>query len=635
LVILFLILGVEAQNLAGEGMEWLISPPLPRVGEPFTLNVRFPIPQQSLSDEGSLLDVIPPKENFLPPSIQLFKGPLVQTRRERVEGRLSAYLLVSYICVATRAGRFRLDPIQIKIGDQEYRVEPFLVEVAQKDPPHRVPFELDWIIPKGSFYVGQAIPLKLVAKDLKALKESEAVQIEPTPLGILEKVANLSGKEPKNEQPGWVLSTIGFYLYTPYREGSQSLPFVTVKIEGIEQKLERTEISVLPIPPIVHRGSGAVGSFSAKASLDQSTISMGETTTLRIRIEGRGNLHWIKGPSIQAEECSLIYEGRNTHIRPTWEGYEGWIEETYRVVPERAGSFIVRVQPFFFWNPPQRRILELSFPPLSLQVQEPKKEDTRKIEPPKRVNLDPLSEDTKVSGWTTWLYRPGSYFLFLPALFGLLGKRIWEKGRYALYLGGWFFCLGTLVLPFSGFHRTDPSSSHAIKEFNVGVLYEREGQWQEALFHLRKAVYLSSDPLFRKSVQKVEETYRPAFRAPLPRWVPDRWFFMGIGAFHLIALGSMVGDRKRGMGWILGIGISALLIASVGLYYSLSDLHKPWGMITDSNVLLRKVPSASSQEGIPVPSGSSFYVGKEKGEYVFVFLEGVKGWVEKKNLRRI
>ncbi|MCX7787460.1 MAG: BatD family protein [Spirochaetes bacterium] len=622
------------QILLGQGMEWSIDPVLPKAEEPFTLTVRIPTQEQRLSGEEARFDVILPKENFLPPSLQVFKGPLIQTKRERAEGRLSSYLLITYVCVAPKAGRFRVDPISIRVGDREYRIEPFLVEVAQKDPPHRIPFELDWVVPNGPFYVGQAIPLRLVVKDLRVLKEPVAVQLEPTLYGILEKVTDLFREEPVKEQDGWVRSTIGQYLFTPYREGLQLLPSGTVKIETIEQKLNGIEIKVLPLPPKVGRSSGAVGFFSAHAALDESTISNGATTTLRIRIEGRGNLHWMKGPFIQVEHCGLIYTGRINRFRPSRWGYEGWIEETYRVVAEGTGSFTLKVQPFSFWDPVQQQILDLSFPPLSLRVTESQQEVATKNDAPKRVNLDLVSENTRVSGWTTWLYRFGSYALFLPVVFGLLGMRVWKKGRYVLYLVGWTLSIGALVLPFRGSQQTDPSTSQAINEYNKGVLYERNGQWHEALFHLRKSVYLSPDPVFRRGVQRVEEMYGPTFRVPLPRWVPDRWFLVGIGGLHLIALGSMVGNKKRQKGWILGVGISAVLIAIMGLYHSLNDLHKPWGVVVDSNVVLHRIPSAFSQKGIPVSLGSSFYVGTEKGDYVFVFIEGVKGWVEKKSLRR-
>ncbi len=630
LVILFSFLFLEVQMLWGQRLEWTISPALPKAGEPFTLHVRFPGRASEVS--GIPGEVIPIKEDFFPPSLQLFKGPLLETRRERVGEKLSEILLVSYIFIAQRAGRFRLDPLQIKIGEQEYRVEPFLVEVVQKDLPHRVPFELDWILPKGPFYVGQVIPLQLVAKDLKELRSPEVAQVEPTSAGILEKVSNLSGREPDKGQDGWVVSTIGQYLYTPYREGSQFLPSATVRIEGIEQKLEGKKVSILPLPLPVKNGSGAVGSFSIKAFLDDTSIPEGSVTTLRIRIEGKGNLHWVKAPSIQVEGCSLIFGGRRSHYTPTGEGYEGWIEEAYQLTPKRTGALTIRIQPFSFWDPFRQKTQELSLPPLTIQVRESRKTDQG--DPPKQVTLNPLPEDLRVSGWTTWFHRPVSYVLLLPAIVGMVGMYRRKRGKFLLYCVGWILCVGVLVLPFSDFFEADPRGLIAVKEFNEAVRQGRKGEWGEALFHLRKASTLSPDPVFRESVRKVEDAFGHTFRAPLPRTVPDTWFLWGIGAFHLIAIGTMVQKSRRRRGWVLGIGVSALLLSSVGLYSSLSDLRKPWGVVVASNAVLHTVPSPLAREGIPLPPGSSFYVGTETGEYVFVFLEGVKGWVEKKNLRR-
>jgi hypothetical protein len=244
---------------------------------------------------------------------------------------LSEFLVLSYIFVAPRPGRFALDSVKIKVGEQEYRVGSVLVEVVQ-DPSHRVPFELEWVLPTGPFHVGEAIPLEVVAKDVRALKAPEAVRIEPTALGILEKVPELFGVAPEQElkltveRMTWVYTPIARYLYTPFREGTHYIPSVLVRIEGIEQKLEGTRIPVLPLPQEVQRGSGAVGSFSIRATLDESTLGESATTTLRIRIEGKGNLHWLKVPTVRIEDCRVIYKGRRTHYRPTWEGYEGWVE---------------------------------------------------------------------------------------------------------------------------------------------------------------------------------------------------------------------------------------------------------------------------------------------------------------------
>jgi len=627
---------VGVQVLSGQPIEWSISSPTPKVGEPFTLSLRLDQATlgQTFKDEGMQPELIPPKEDFFPSSLQLFKGPIVQTRRERVEGRFSQYLLVSYVFVAQEAGRFTLNSARFQWGGKEFSVRPFLLSVAQKDPPYLVPFELAWEHPPGPFYIGQAIPLKLVVRDQKKWKAADSIQVVPTPGGILEKVTNLSGEEPEKEREGWVQSTIAQYVYTPYREGTRELPVATVKIEGLEQRIEGKKLIVQPIPEGVRSTSGAVGSFSIRASLEEPSIPGGSTTTLRIRIEGKGNLHWAKVPSIQAGDCSLIYEGRKSQYLPTWQGYEGWVEEAYRVFPQRAGVFTIRIETFHSWNPFQHRIQELVLPPLTLRVLEPPQRVSGGKVSSGQLDLELLPPDTRVSGWTNWIDSPRTYFLLLPVILGIVGIFVWRGGTYVPYLAGWILCLGGFILPFEALRPQDPKGPQAVAEYNRGVRYGKEGQWGEAVFHLRKAVYLSPDPRFRASLRRVEEVYVPTFRAPLPRWVPDYWFLLGIGTLHLLAVGYLGSKREGRWKWFLSVGCSALLLIGYGMYSSFSEMGKPWGVITVTNSVLRKIPSEAAQEGIPLPPGSSFFVGTEKGEYVYVFLEGVKGWVKKKNLRR-
>lgn len=627
------------QILSGQPIEWSVSPPVPKEGEPFTLSLRLDRSalEPILPGVETQLELIPPEEDFFPSSLRLFKGPTIQTRGERVEGRLSQYILVSYVIVALKAGRFTLSSARFEWGGKEYRVRPFLLSVAQKAPPYLVPLELSWVHPQGPFYAGQAIPLTLVVRDLKTWKTAESVQVEPTPSGILEKIMNISGKELEKEWEGWVQTTIAQYLYTPYREGTQVLPVATVKIEGLEQKIEGEKLTIQPIPEVVRNTSWAVGAFSIRASLEEPRIPIGATSTIRIRIEGKGNLHWVKVPSIQVDDCTLIYQERKHHYIPTWQGYEGWVEEAYRVYPKGGGTFTIRIGTFHSWDPFRHRTLELPVPPLTLWVQEPLPGESKGKESSRQVDLEPLPEDARVSGWTDWIKNPKSYFLLLPVVLGIGGRSLWRGGRYVpylSYLAGWFLCLGVFVLPFDGFYPKDFRGTAAVAEYNRGVQYGKEGQWGEALFHLRKAVYLSPDPRFKASVQKVEEAYVPTFRAPLPRWVPDHWFLLGIGTLHILAIGYMARNRVGGRRWFFRMGCSVLLLISYGMYSSLSDIGKPWGVITTSNAVMRKIPSHAAQGGIPLPTGSSFLVGREKGDYVYVILKGVEGWVEKKNLRR-
>ncbi|GAB4364400.1 MAG: hypothetical protein Kow009_01120 [Spirochaetales bacterium] len=625
--------------LWGQTLQWSVSPILPKEGEPFTLTVRIPrmirtedaASVQNRSDPLPPGELVPQKDVFFPPALQLFKGPIVQTRRERVEGRLTEFIVVSYVFVSRKAGRFRLDPFRVQWGDRSYGIGPLLLEIAGKDPPYRVPFELDWVLPTGPFYVGQAIPLKLVAMDLEELPSPESVEVKATPGSILESVPSLSGTEPGTKE-GWALSTIGQYIYTPLDSGVQLLPSATVKISEVERRIEGKQVSVLPLPEPV-RATGAVGSFSVLANLEDTVLQMGSSTLLHIRIEGVGNLHWWKIPPIEGTDFSLIQEGRRSHYRSSWKGYEGWVEETYRVFPLRTGALTLQLPVMLAWDPFLQQVSKLPLPPLTLEVRPPGSREQGPTVIPESLDLEELPRDFRTSGWTRWLQDPRSYILFLPVFLSFLGNRVWRRSKYLPYLIGWGLYAGTMLLPFEGIAHSKPVEASAVTAYNEGVRYAREGRWGEALFHLRKAVYLSPEPVFREAVRKVQNRGAQGFHAPLPHTVPDHWFLVGIGALHLVAMGFLLIRKSQGRALILGIGVSGLLLAGIFLYHSLQELKRPWAVVVSPDAVLHRIPSPVAQDWIPLPEGSSFFVKGERDEYIHVYLGGVEGWVGKNTLR--
>jgi hypothetical protein len=101
-------------------------------------------------------------------------------------------------------------------------------------------------------------------------------------------------------------------LLFPMKPGRLMIPAARFVIgvapfgEVVERVTKPITIEVTPIPTTPDL-SGAVGQFKASASLDRTSISLGEAATLRFSIAGHGNLRWIeRGPQVELPSVKVF-----------------------------------------------------------------------------------------------------------------------------------------------------------------------------------------------------------------------------------------------------------------------------------------------------------------------------------------
>ncbi|MBF0099707.1 MAG: protein BatD [Desulfobacterales bacterium] len=115
----------------------------------------------------------------------------------------------------------------------------------------------------------------------------------------------------------------------------------------VEQKVFRTEpitVHVKPLP--TYTGtipfSGLVGTFSLDASLDQSSIAVGESATLSMTISGVGNIQDVAEPNVVIPNAIKLYKDKpEEEVQVNRSGFTG--KKVYRMalVPMEAGDHIV------------------------------------------------------------------------------------------------------------------------------------------------------------------------------------------------------------------------------------------------------------------------------------------------------
>lgn len=98
--------------------------------------------------------------------------------------------------------------------------------------------------------------------------------------------------------------------------------------------------------------SGAVGNFSFSGALDKSNVKSNEAVTLKLTINGSGNLGLINAPKIDLPQDFEAYEPKTTdHTAASDKGLSGSVTFEYLFIPRYAGSFTIPPVEFVYFNP--------------------------------------------------------------------------------------------------------------------------------------------------------------------------------------------------------------------------------------------------------------------------------------------
>jgi hypothetical protein len=128
-------------------------------------------------------------------------------------------------------------------------------------------------------------------------------------------------------------------------------------------------VSVKDLPNAPANYSGAVGNFSIAATLDKTSLPANEAATLKLTINGTGNLSLIKAPKIDLPEDFEAYEPKSTErIMANDNGLSGSVTFEYLFIPRFAGNFTIPAVEFVFFNPNTRQFETRSTEAFQLNV---------------------------------------------------------------------------------------------------------------------------------------------------------------------------------------------------------------------------------------------------------------------------
>ena len=284
-----------------------------------------------------------------PDGIQKVSGPYsAQLTIQKEDGSFGTVLQVIYTLRSKSAGIFRIPPITV--SPRPTAVLPgelppplstreVFIPVLQNDERHlRFPLILEWERLPESLFVGQSVPMVLIMKNLEEIDLPESVSFSSPGGAILENVEGLGdiGFSGLNDRTLFNVP-MDTWMLTPSETGVLSLPSASVRLSGVERSTERIKIPVKALPEKAEE-SGAVGDFSLSVDLSDTRVIPGSSLSLRIKLEGTGNLNYLNMPEpVFSEEFSVSIK-ENRAISADLNGFTGFLEKVYYRAPGSSGK---------------------------------------------------------------------------------------------------------------------------------------------------------------------------------------------------------------------------------------------------------------------------------------------------------
>ena len=349
-------------------------------------------------------------DNFVPPSFKGFNvvgGPNQSISNSWVNGKRSYSKTYSYFLAPKTQGKFIINQATIEIDDQIYKTISLNIAVTAAVTKPKDGNNADYLasenvhliaeVSKTNPYLNEAITVvyKLyVSNDVSITRSWQEIDNPKFEDFWSQNIAD-KGKQQIFEgtfkgKPYRYVILRKVVLY-PQKTGALIIEPLTldipIDVQGNSRdifgrrrmtRVNRTisagkrtiTVKPLPIEGKPDNFSGAVGVFNFNVSTNKSTLDANEALELKIRVKGTGNLKLFNLPSLNLPSSLEVYEPvRDNKIAVNIKGMNGFINDTYTVIPQYKGSYPIRPISFSYFNPPSKSYKTVSSDEIIIQVE--------------------------------------------------------------------------------------------------------------------------------------------------------------------------------------------------------------------------------------------------------------------------
>lgn len=294
---------------------------------------------------------------------------------------------ISYIVLAKKVGKFIISEATVNVGGKTIKSKPIEIEVTSvsadeiTDPndPKYIAKKLAFVkvkLPKNNLYVGEGMIVEYLLYYKTSVSNIEILN-EPVFNGFYTEIIKQESETFQEQVNGEYYNVVPLkkYLILGQKAGRFDLGALEVRIPTEVPTNRRdlfnpflgssyvvNQISVFKVPVITVKPlppsssfrtpfSGAVGNMKIKASLSKSDVQVGEAVSLRISLEGSGNLKMVSLPELNFSEQFDVYEPKiSENYSITSRGFAGTKTLEYILVPKFNGRYKLPKISFLYFN---------------------------------------------------------------------------------------------------------------------------------------------------------------------------------------------------------------------------------------------------------------------------------------------
>ena len=338
-------------------------------------------------------------------SIQIINKKMTQTKE-------ITYLFY-YRIALKKEGTFTFPSLEFKFGGESYNSKAFPITVG-KEPVQTQNISVRIRLNKNRIYAGEQCILTFEVAQKPQAPVNLTTQGFVTVIDNLEKsfgknfsinrlFTNQVSKSQKRIQGVVYLTYSLSFSVIPIKAGSYSTPSVPFEYMELKQAQRqrrsffddffndpffgrgikqipktaysnRLSVNVLALPPQPGGFTGAVGTFSLKASVNEYKVPAGEAVTLNIDLSGStrpGNVSDIKLPDMP--DFEVFTPEKHTYVDTTANGISTRKKYKYLIIPREDGDKTIPPISWTYFDPKKGAYKTLSTDPITLTVTKGKK----------------------------------------------------------------------------------------------------------------------------------------------------------------------------------------------------------------------------------------------------------------------
>lgn len=298
----------------------------------------------------------------------------------------NAVFTYKYVLKSNKPGTYTVPAVTIKMNGKSYPTQSKKISIVKKSKDTGVTGDLMLRLKfnKKSVYVGEPIRCDLQWYSsyqtqgfrLKELPKFDGFVVKALEAKTKSKLKTINGKK-------YLTGKSYSFILTPIKAGTVKLPVVKGDMylttgRGFFQQTEPREIAsnsvslkikALPVAPKGNSSSVLVGQFKSKTRLDKKELRVNDAVTIRLSINGNGNLNAINELNINFPSAfETLPPTVKNNVKTDLSGIHGSKTFEFVAIPRQPGTFTIPSIKISAFNPKQKKYYTLISDPLTIKV---------------------------------------------------------------------------------------------------------------------------------------------------------------------------------------------------------------------------------------------------------------------------